>query len=69
MEYKSTTNKVYTNMRNVGIYVHDLHTYFSHSFVKYNYGISNIEIIDDIVVVFTVVDEKKFLMKVLQYAW
>ena len=69
MEYKSTTNKVYTNLRSAGKYVCNLHTYFSCYFVKCNYGISNIEIIDDTIIIFTVVDEKKFMLKMLKYGF
>ena len=70
MEYKSSREKILSNMRAYGVKIWNVNMYFNNSIVQNNYGISSIQITDNPysdVVVFNVVDEKKFLTKVIKY--
>lgn len=73
MDYRSTREKVITKLRDEnGIRVWHIHTYFSNSLVKNNYGISGITIEDNSYlseIIFHVIDEKKFLTKVIKYGF
>jgi len=68
MEYKSTIQKVCTTLQTRGINLLDPESYFSFYIVKRNYGISSITSTND-QITFHIIDEQKFMMKVLKYGF
>ena len=68
MEYKSTIQKVCESLQTRGINLLDPESYFSFYIVKRNYGISSITSAND-QITFHVIDERKFMMKVLKYGF
>lgn len=70
MVYKTTVHKVLTQLRGYNIKVYDLDKYFSCYLVKNNYGISGVDIDNDVIdITFHIQDEKKFALKVVKYGF
>jgi hypothetical protein len=67
MVYKSNSFIIYRQLRAAGIKVFDIQKYFSTHHVKENYGITGIDVDDNSEVVFHIIDQKKFALKVVKY--
>ena len=71
--YYSTRDKIYHQLRTVnGVRIWDVDKFFSQSHVRKNFGISYIEVVEPSYkseVIFHILDEQKFLLKVLKYGF
>ena len=68
--HRSTKSKIVAKLKDAnGLGIWDVERFFNHSVVKDIYGITHITVIDNDEAIFHIIDEKKFLLKVLKYGF